>query len=156
MTTAIYLIDTSGLFRILDSKYRQAWEEELTAGLIATCPVVELEFLYSARSLADRLDKQRLLRTVFGWAPMNDSCFHRAEEIQQLLTGRGQHRSAGPVDLLIAATAERERLTVLCDDRDFIRVASVTGQPVRLVTDIRQNQQPPRLENPPPPGSPRS
>lgn len=156
MTTAIYLIDTSGLFRILDSKYRQAWEEELTAGLIATCPVVELEFLYSARSLADRLDKQRLLRTVFGWAPMNDNCFHRAEEVQQLLTGRGHHRSAGPVDLLIAATAERERLTVLCDDRDFVTVASVTGQPVRLVTDIRQNQQPPPLENPPPPGSPRS
>jgi hypothetical protein len=37
--------------------------------------------------------------------------------------------------LLIAATAERERLTVLCDDRDYLTVAAVTGQPVRLVTD---------------------
>jgi predicted nucleic acid-binding protein len=42
----------------------------------------------------------------------------------------------GPVDLLIAATAERERLTVLCDDRDFQAVATVTSQPVKLVTDI--------------------
>jgi predicted nucleic acid-binding protein len=40
--------------------------------------------------------------------------------------------------LLIAATAERERLIVLCDDRDFEVVASVTGQPVKLVTDIER------------------
>ncbi len=66
MSPAIYLIDTSGLFRILQDELRQAWAEELAAGLIAICPVVELEFLYSARSLADRLEKKRLLRTVFG------------------------------------------------------------------------------------------
>jgi hypothetical protein len=53
-----------------------------------------------------------------------------------MLTEAGKHRSAGPVDLLIAATAERERLTVLCDDRDYQMVASVTGQPVKLVTDV--------------------
>jgi predicted nucleic acid-binding protein len=40
------------------------------------------------------------------------------------------------VDLLVAATAERERLTVLCDDRDYATAASVTGQPVRFVADI--------------------
>lgn len=32
-----------------------------------------------------------------------------------------------PEDLLIAATAEHERLIVLSDDRDFQTVASVTG-----------------------------
>jgi hypothetical protein len=53
-----------------------------------------------------------------------------------MLTEGGMHRSAGPVDLLIAATAERERLTVLCDDRDFRAIARLTGQPVTLVTDI--------------------
>ena len=70
MSPALYLIDTSGLFRILQDKLRQAWAGELASGVIAICPVVELEFLYSARSLADRLEKQRLLRTVFGWVPM--------------------------------------------------------------------------------------
>ena len=45
-------------------------------------------------------------------------------------------QSAGPVDLIIAATAEQERPTVLCDDRDFEVVASVTHQRVRLVTDV--------------------
>jgi predicted nucleic acid-binding protein len=137
VTPALYLIDTSGLFRILQDKLRQAWSEELTAGVIAVCPVVELEFLFSARSFADRLEKQRLLRTLFGWVPMPDQAYERAEAIQLILTTAGKHRSAGPVDLLIAATAERHRLTLLSDDHDFEVVASVTRQSVRLVTDVR-------------------
>lgn len=136
MSPALYLIDTSGLFRILQAKLRQAWSDQLTAGVIAICPVVALEFLYSARSLADRLEKQRLLRELFGWVPMSDRAYDRADEVQQRLTETGRHRSAGPVDLLIAATAERERLIILCDDRDFEVVAAVTGQPVKLVTEV--------------------
>jgi len=46
VSPALYLIDTSGLFRILQDKLRQAWAGELAAGVIAICPVVELEFLY--------------------------------------------------------------------------------------------------------------
>jgi predicted nucleic acid-binding protein len=98
------------------------------------CPVVELEFLYSARSLTDRLDKQRLLGQVFAWVPMADRAFERAAEIQEALTRRGEHRSAGALDLLIAATAERHQLIILSEDRDFETVAAVTGQPVRRIT----------------------
>lgn len=136
MSPALYLIDTSGLFRILQSGLRKAWSDHLAAGVIAICPIVGLEFLFSARSLADRLEKQQLLHDLLGWVPMPDRAYERAAEIQQLLTETGAHRSAGPVDLLIAATAERERLIVLCDDRDYQTIARVTGQPVRLVTDI--------------------
>lgn len=136
MSPALYLIDTSALFRILQDRLREAWADQLAAGVIAICPVVELEFLYSARSLSDRLRKRHLLREVFGWVPMSERVYERAETVQQMLTGVGKHRSAGPVDLLIAATAEQERLTVLCDDRDYVMVASVTGQPVKLVTDV--------------------
>jgi predicted nucleic acid-binding protein len=136
VSSALYLIDTSGLFRILQSDLRKAWSDQLAAGVIATCPIVELEFLCSARSLADRLEKKRLLHDVFGWVPMPDGAYERAEQVQQLLTESGAHRSAGPVDLLIAATAERERLTVLCDDRDYWTVATVTGQSVKFVTDV--------------------
>ncbi|MDQ1289076.1 MAG: hypothetical protein QG622_2642 [Actinomycetota bacterium] len=110
------------------------WADFLSAGVIAICPVVELEFLYSARSLADRVDKQRLLTQVFPWVPMADRAFERAQEVQETLTRRGEHRSAGAVDLLIAATAERHQLIVLTQDRDFETVASVTGQPVRRIT----------------------
>ena len=136
MSPALYLIDTSGVFRILQDKLRQAWSDHLAAGVIATCPVVELEFLYSARSLADRLEKRRLLHDLFGWVPMSERAWERAEEVQQSLTEAAMHRSAGPVDLLIAATAERERLTLLSDDRDFTAIAQVTGQPVKLVSDV--------------------
>lgn len=135
MSPALYLIDTSGLFRILQDQHRQVWLDQLTAGVIATCPLVELEFLYSARSGADRTEKRRALEAVFGWVPMSDGAWERADEVQQALTERGQHRSAGPVDLLIAATAEQQRLILLCDDKDFEVVASVTGQPVRRVID---------------------
>lgn len=134
MSVARFLIDTSSLARILQKEHRAAWADFLSAGVIAVCPVVELEFLYSARSLADRLDKQRLLGQVFAWVPMADRAYERAAEIQEALTGRGEHRSAGAVDLLIAATAERHQLIVLSEDRDFQTVAAVTGQPVRRIT----------------------
>ncbi len=136
VTEGLYLIDTSGLFRILQGDLRKAWSDQLVAGVIAICPVVELEFLFSSRSLADRVEKQQLLRDLFGWVPMLERAYERAGQVQQMLTEGGMHRSAGPVDLLIAATAERERLTVLCDDRDFQTIARLTDQPVKLVTDI--------------------
>jgi predicted nucleic acid-binding protein len=134
MSPARFLIDTSGLARILQKEHRAVWADFLSAGMIAVCPVVELEFLYSARSLADRLDKQRLLGQVFSWVPMADRAFERAQQVQESLTRRGEHRSAGAVDLLIAATAERHQLIVLTQDRDFETVAAVTGQPVRRLT----------------------
>jgi predicted nucleic acid-binding protein len=136
VTPALYLIDTSGLFRILQAQLRKAWSDQLAAGVIAVCPIVELEFLYSARSLADRLEKQRLMTDLFGWVSMHDGAYERAQDVQQMLTEIGAHRSAGAVDLLIAATAERERLTVLCDDHGYLTIARVTGQPVKLVGDI--------------------
>jgi len=85
---------------------------------------------------ASSLPRPGLLREVFGWVAISDRACERADEVQPLLTETGRHRSAGPVDLLIAATAERAGLIVLCDDRDFQTVASVTGQPVKLVADL--------------------
>ena len=103
---AHYLIDTSAVFRLLrDGKV--GWEAEIRAGVIAVCPAVELEFLYSARSVADRRRKSELLRHAFAWVPMADNAFQRAAEVQQMLTEIGHHRSEKTVDLVIAATAER-------------------------------------------------
>ena len=41
MSPALCLIDTSGLFRILQGELRQAWSDQLAAGVIAICPIVE-------------------------------------------------------------------------------------------------------------------
>lgn len=136
MSAAIYLIDTSALFRIFEGDVRDAWSDAIGAGVIAVCPVVELEFLYSAKSLADRLEKQKLMRDAFSWVPMHEGAYERASEVQQRLTETGQHRSAGAIDLLIAATAEHERLVILSDDHDYRTVATVTGQALRFVTDV--------------------
>lgn len=54
----------------------------------------------------------------------------RAVQVQAALADRGQHRAASIPDLLIAATAEVARLTVLHLDRDFELIADITGQPV--------------------------
>jgi Arc/MetJ family transcription regulator len=51
-----------------------------------------------------------------------------AWQVQEILTQRGQHRSAGAADLVVAATAELQRLTLLHPDRDFESIAAVTGQ----------------------------
>ncbi|MGN9807947.1 PIN domain nuclease [Micromonospora sp. BQ11] len=134
MRLADYLVDTSALVRLLRHEaLRSRWEPALTAGLLAVCPLVELEFLYTAKSTADREWLQGQLRIVFGWVAMPDRIYERAAEMQHDLTGRGAHRSAGAVDLLIAATAEYQGLSLLHYDRDFDQIAKVTGQPVRWV-----------------------
>lgn len=129
MNVARYLTDTSALVRIFrDRAVRARWEQLITAGLLAVCPIVELEFLYTSRSKADREELVELLNTTFAWVAMPEHVFRRADEVQQLLTDRGWHRSASAVDLLIAATAELQGLTLLHYDHDYDNVVTVTGQ----------------------------
>ena len=47
-----------------------------------------------------------------------------------LLADLGQHRALSIPDLLIAATAEIARLTVLHVDKDFDLIAAITGQSI--------------------------
>lgn len=132
MNLADYLVDTSALVRLLrNPDVRSRWEQPIAAGLLAICPLTELEFLYSARSAADRTWLAEQLRIAYGWIAMPDRIYRRAAEVQAELTAHGTHRSAGAVDLLVAATAEAHQLTLLHYDRDFEQIAQVTGQPMR-------------------------
>lgn len=132
MTAAQFLIDTSALARLMRPGAESfGWDQAAAAGLIAVCPVTELEFFYSARSAADRERGIANFRSLFGWVPVHDRAFARAWDVQGELTSKSQHRSAGPVDLVVAATAELHGLTLLHHDRDFGVIARVTGQPVR-------------------------
>jgi len=97
--------------------------------------VTEIEIFYSARSSRDYERVSARLREVFGWVPVPERAFQRALEVQEAMLAQGTHRSAGLADLLLAATAEEYRLTVLHDDKDFDCIAAVTGQPVRRVLD---------------------
>jgi predicted nucleic acid-binding protein len=132
VSAAQFLIDTSALARFLRGDAEQyGWDQAAAAGLIATCPVTELEFFYSARSAEDRARGIEDMRLLFGWVPVDDRAYDRAWRVQELLTRKGQHRSAGPVDLVVAATAELQGLTLLHRDRDFDCIAAVTGQPLQ-------------------------
>lgn len=81
-----------------------------------------------ARSAADRAQGIEDMRSVFGWVPVDDRAYDRAWRVEEALTRRGEHRSAGAVDLVVAATAELQGLTLLHRDRDFECIAAVTGQ----------------------------
>jgi predicted nucleic acid-binding protein len=132
MMSAQFLIDTSALARLMRSGAESfGWDQAVAAGLVAVCPITELEFRYSARSAKDRESLIADLRSAFGWVPVHDRAFDRAWEVQGELTDQGQHRSAGPVDLVVAATAELYGLTLLHHDRDFATIAGVTGQALR-------------------------
>jgi predicted nucleic acid-binding protein len=132
VTAAQFLIDTSALARLMRPGAESfGWDQAAAAGLIAVCPITELEFTYSARSAAEREQAIRDMQCLFGWVPVHDHAYSRAWEVQYGLTGKGQHRSAGPVDLVVAATAELHGLTLLHSDHDFDVIAGVTGQPHR-------------------------
>ncbi|MFD7027168.1 PIN domain nuclease [Streptomyces sp. NPDC059917] len=134
MSPVTHLIDTSAVVRVVTNEdVRKSWLEHLAVGVIGVCEVTELELLFSARSLADRLEKEALLGELFNWTPMPERVYLRARAVQRLLTDRGEHRSAGPVDLLVAATAELTGLTLLHYDKDFDTIARVTGQPARWI-----------------------
>lgn len=136
MITARYLADTSAIVRLLaDHQDRHGFDQALTAGLVAIGDLTELELLYAARSASDRAALLTVLRDLYTWCPTPDRAFERARQVQTELTTRGQHRSAGPVDLLVAATAELSGLTLLHCDRDFETIATVTGQSTRTLVD---------------------
>jgi predicted nucleic acid-binding protein len=129
MTPARFLLDASALVRLLrEAAVRARWEPQITAGLVGVCPPVELELLYSARSKSEREELLDLMTTAFVWVPMPERIFDRAAEIQAALTAHGAHRSAGAVDLLVAACADLHRLTLVHYDHDFDQITKVTGQ----------------------------
>ena len=124
---ARYLADESALARLhLDPVARRVGPLFL-AGEVATCGIVDLELLFSARSSRDYLeilrDRRSLPRAEVGEAQLG-----RAVEVQTALARQGQHRGVSIPDLLIAAAAEVAGLIVLHYEGDFDLVAAVTGQ----------------------------
>ncbi|MFI0482740.1 PIN domain nuclease [Actinomadura sp. 9N215] len=134
--TAHWLADTSAVVRLLrdDRAYAQ-WEDMLARRLVAICPITELEVFYSARSAADRADLLDELGEVFGWLAVPDRVYERALAVQTELTARGQHRAPGPVDLVVAATADLHGVTLLHYDRDFDQIADVSGQTMQWLAE---------------------
>ncbi len=58
----------------------------------------------------------------------------RAMAVQLELAATGRHRAPSIPDLIVAATAELNGLTVLHVDKDFALISEVTGQTVEKLT----------------------
>ena len=101
-------------------------------GVLATCAAVQWEMVHNARNKPD-LARIRFLLRGFNFLHSGDKVFDRVLDVQGAALERGFHRALSMADLLIAATAERHRATVLHYDGDFDMIASITGQPMRWV-----------------------
>jgi hypothetical protein len=101
--------------------------------LLATCAVVDLEVLYSAKSPDEYQSVLNDRQAKYVNLPMTQAICARALEVQSRLASRSQHRGCGPADLLVAARAELHRVTLLHYDSDFDRIAAITGQRVQWV-----------------------
>jgi predicted nucleic acid-binding protein len=132
MAVARYLADKSVWAQVRQPAILSVMNEYVERGLIGTCPIVDLEILYSARTGTEHTHFRRQ-REAFEYFPLTDEIARRAVEVQGLLAGRAQHRAVSIPDLLVAAIAERFSLTVLHYDRDYERIAEITGQPTEWI-----------------------
>lgn len=123
--TATYLADESALARFRLPVVTRRLRPLLEEGLLATCAVVDLEVLYSSRSLAD-YEAVREERSGLDAVPITPEVMERAVDLQHALARRGQHRVPIP-DLVISAAARTAGLVVLHYDTDFERIADAGG-----------------------------
>ena len=103
-------------------------------GQIATCDVVVMEMLHSARNIVEfEFMESRVKRLP--WIQVEPRDWHRAREVYRELArqGGGHQRRAQHQDLLIAACAERAGLVVVHYDSDYETIAAITGQQTRWV-----------------------
>ncbi|MDN5749861.1 MAG: PIN domain-containing protein [Pseudonocardia sp.] len=128
-----YLADTSAIARIAQAPVRSELDRLGHLGLLATCVTVDLEVGYSARDPAGYRRTAQARGVGFTDLPLHPTIGVRAREVQAMLARRSQHRAAGIVDLLTAATTEYHAAIVLHHDSDFDHIAAVTGQQMRWV-----------------------
>lgn len=125
------LADTSAWVwtRAIGGELRAAFDDAVIAGDIATCAIVKLELLYSARNptefAAVRADLDQLPD-----CPIGSDQLRRALDVYELLAHRGglHQRSVRHPDLMIAAAAEAAGVPVLHYDEDYDRITAITGQ----------------------------
>ena len=125
---ATLLLDNSAWARItdpaLDDQRVTDLADALEAGHLATCLPFLLEAGYSARSARDHDQLLNELLALPHFA-IDQDVEQRALDAHRQLARVGHHRLP-PVDLLVAATADRHGLDVLHYDRDYDLIAEKT------------------------------
>ena len=109
----------------------------IESGVVATCGVIEFEVRWATRSSAQFDQVQADRDAAYEWLATHDEDWRRALDVQAALWRSGRIRAVGLPDLLVAAVAERERVSVLHYDANYELIAQVTGQPVQWVLPSR-------------------
>lgn len=132
-----WLVDKSALVRLGQSAHAHEWANRIQRGLVRITTVTRLEIGCSARSGAEaRAAARRPPLVAMPVEFLTPAIEDRAVEVQLLLADQGLHRAPPLPDLIVAAAAELNGLTVLHVDKDFDLIAGVTGQVVeRLQLD---------------------
>ena len=126
--TATLLLDNSAWVRLgnaaLPAARAETIADELEAGRIATCLPFLLEAGYSARTAHEH---DQLLAELLSLPHyrFDETSEQRALDAQAQLARVGHHRLP-PVDLLIAALADRHGLGILHYDHDYDLIAEKT------------------------------
>lgn len=122
-----FMLDTSALSRRDKPAVAQRIESLMAGGLLARCVASDLEAGVMARNGAEIL---LMYAERAGWllVEIGKEVAERARMVQSRLAAKSQHRGVKSCDLLIAAAAELAGLVVLHYDRDYDRIAMVTGQ----------------------------
>jgi predicted nucleic acid-binding protein len=108
-----WLLDSSALAQAHRPEVAEQLEPLLRAGLLYTCPVLDLEALATARTASGyrRLAVER--REAYRGVPLQPAVGERALSLQGLLTRRAHVGAADARDLVVAATALEHNLSVL-------------------------------------------
>lgn len=129
MLRAPALIDTGVWTWARDRRFPQlaTWfNAQVAAGRVLVCDLVILELTRlapneaRAREVADRL-------ATFETVPMPAVLWSRARQLQLALAASCEHRRVPPIDLLIGSTAEAAGVPLVHYDRNYERIASVSG-----------------------------
>jgi predicted nucleic acid-binding protein len=126
--TTTLLLDNSAWVRLADAalpaKRADEIADALESGRIAACLPFLLEAGYSARDAREHDELLVELRCLPRFH-IDDAAEQRALDAQAQLARVGHHRLP-PVDLLVAALADRHRLGVLHYDHDYDLIAEKT------------------------------
>lgn len=121
-----HLLDTSVLTRLRESSIRETIEPRVEHGQLARAGISDLEIGFSVRNAAEW---DQLVDAMEAFELVETTAEHvrRAKQVQRLLASKHQRGRKLP-DLLVAAAAEINGVTVLHYDADFDLIAAVTGQ----------------------------